>query len=61
MGNKYNVYAADNNGEKLKSIVLFKAKEKSDCCMRQICPPTCRAFDIKVEHDAKGASSTDGM
>jgi hypothetical protein len=32
IGNKYNVYAADNNGEMIKNIVLFKAKEKSDCC-----------------------------
>ena len=61
IGNKYNVFAADNNGELIKNIVLFKAKEKSDCCQRQFCHASCRSFKIFVEHDAEGASSTEGM
>ena len=48
IGNKYNVYAADNNGEMIKNIVLFKAKEKSDCCARNFLPGGCRPYDLRV-------------
>jgi hypothetical protein len=30
--NKYEIYAADNSGQKLKHQRIFKAKEKSECC-----------------------------
>jgi len=33
--NKYEVFAADKDGDKKKKLILFKCKEKSGCCERQ--------------------------
>ena len=32
--NKYEVFAADKDGDISKKMTLFKCKEKSDCLMR---------------------------
>ena len=59
--NTYNVFAADTEGNMIKNCPILKCKEKSDCCTRNFMAPDCRPFHIKVEHDAEGISSTDGM
>jgi hypothetical protein len=58
--NKYMVYAADSDGNMIKNLPLLKCREKSGICTRTCIPADCRPFTMNVEHEAKGASSTDG-
>jgi len=45
------IYPSSNDGEKIKNPI-FKAKEKSDCCMRICCKGDCRPFKVNITHEA---------
>ena len=51
--NKYVVYPANSDGSKVKDS-MFKAKEKSNCLVRQLLSGHCRPFNVKVEHEGSG-------
>lgn len=51
--NIYNVYACDKDGDKKKSLKLFKCKEKSGCCAKQCMRPDSRPFEMHVNHENK--------
>lgn len=59
--NKYVVYAADKEGEKIKKAPIFKAKEKSGILSRLCLKGDCRPFNVKVEHMAEGPNNNDGI
>ena len=45
--NVYYVYPTNNEGDK-KNKKIFKAKEKSGCCVRQCLSANCRPFKLKI-------------
>ena len=48
--NVYKVYEADSNGSKISSKILFKCKEKSNCCTRNFLPGSARPFTMLVKN-----------
>jgi len=54
------VWAADKDGDKSKKNEMFKCKEKSNCLARICLNGDCRPFKMKIAHEAKGESNTDG-
>lgn len=48
--NIYKVYEADANGNKISSKILFKCKEKSNCCVRNCLPGSARPFTMVVKN-----------
>lgn len=61
MNNTYYVYACDKDGDKKKSLKLFKCKEKSGCYSKQCLRPDARPFEMYVEHENKGEQGNDDM
>jgi len=60
MDNVYKVYAANNDGEKNKKLLLFKCKEKSSCCAKSFMQSAARPFKMYVEHDNKDEQGNEG-
>lgn len=56
-GNVYNIYSLNKEGEKVGKKIL-KAKEKSNCCVRQIVSPQCRPFQLKISLDSDQKESS---
>ncbi len=61
MDNNYNVYACDKDGDKKKSLKLFKCKEKSSCLSKKCLRPDSRPFEMYVEHENKEGQGNDDM